>query len=493
MDEPAPDPSPWPRRAKRLGLGLLATLAVLFIPECPPEVPQGPGAEPFVWDQDALWSQLEGLRDHVASAGCTPGAAPHLQRLGEQLDALERDMPGPSDERWQQLESKVFETAAIVAACGDGLEPFLAHRHRLRQVAKEASRQWPVDPDGRNRLYRLLYGARAAVEEVLLQVEASPSLALELSPAQPAATPKTTIEGVEIHSGDLLLSRGGAPTSAMIARGSDHPGNFSHVALVHVDESGTALAIEAHIERGVAIADAKAYFADKKLRIAVLRLRADHPALVANPMLPHEAATASLAEARRRHIPYDFTMDFEDDTEQFCSEVASDAYGDQGVQLWRHMSTFSSPGLARWLASFGVTHFQTHGPSDLEYDPQLRVVAEWHDPQTLLDDHIDSAVIDAMLEQAEAGAEVEHNPWMLPVARVLKGYSALLNIFGAEGPIPEGMSATTGLRVQWLQARHATIEKGVISRMKAYEQEHGRRPPYWTLVAMAREAAKATR
>ncbi|MEM9454662.1 MAG: YiiX/YebB-like N1pC/P60 family cysteine hydrolase [Myxococcota bacterium] len=489
---PRSHPRPWLRRAKRIGLGLLVSWGLLSIPALPVELPDGAGATPFVWDRDDLWSHLERKRDEVVAAGCQQGSASYLVALNEQLDALEREAPGPADTRWDSLEMRLFETAAIVAACGDGLEPLLSFRQRLRRSVKDASAAWSDDDGGRDRLYRLLYGARAAIEEVLLQVDASPSLALEVDPPAPFATPSTTIEGVVIHSGDLLLSRGGAPTSALIARGSDHPGNFSHVALVAVDESGQARAIEAHIERGVAVSDVDAYFADKKLRVVVLRLRADHPALVADPMLPHRAASAALAEVRSRHIPYDFSMDFEDDAEQFCSEVASAAYRDQGVELWQHMSTFSSPGLTRWLASLGVEHFRTHGPSDLEYDPQLRVVAEWHEPQTLFDDHVDNAVIDAMLEQAEAGGELHYSLPMLPIARLVKGYSVLLNLLlGAEGPIPEGMSATTGLRVQWLAAEHARIERGVMSRMDDYRHEHGRRPPYWTLVTMAREAAVA--
>ena len=43
--------------------------------------------------------------------------------------------------------------------------------------------------------------------------------------------------------------------------------------------------------------------------------------------------------------------------------------------------------------------------ADLEYDPQLRVVAEWCDPDTLFKDHVDNAVIDVMLEAAERGSD----------------------------------------------------------------------------------------
>src|SRR2546425_13311758 len=97
---------------------------------------------------------------------------------------------------------------------------------------------------------------------------------------EPSATPATTVHGVEMHSGDILVSRGGYPTSALIARGNDYPGNFSHIGLVHVDSVTHAVSvIEAHIERGVAITTGDGYLADKKLRIMVLRPRADLPQL----------------------------------------------------------------------------------------------------------------------------------------------------------------------------------------------------------------------
>ena len=47
------------------------------------------------------------------------------------------------------------------------------------------------------------------------------------------------------------------------------------------------------------------------------------------------------------------------------------------------ISRISAPGTRQWLAALGVKRFDTQEPSDLEYDPQLRVVAEWRDPQTL--------------------------------------------------------------------------------------------------------------
>jgi hypothetical protein len=304
-----------------------------------------------------------------------------------------------------------------------------------------------------------------------------------------SATPAATVAGVRVHSGDILISRGGYPTSALIARGSDLPGNFSHVALVHVDSAdGSATAIEAHIEQGVAIATAEQYLADKKLRIMLLRPRADLPALVADPLLPHRAASAALERARREHIPYDFAMDYTEDTRLFCSEVASAVSRRAGVTLWTGLSTISKPGLRRWLASFGVRHFETQEPSDLEYDPQLVVVAEWRDPQALLADHVDNAVIDAMLEGAEAGDELTFPWYQLPLVRLAKGWSLVRERFGAFGPVPQGMSSTAALRNRAFGDRQRRIASEVHDRIAVLERDQGYPLPFWAILDLARQA-----
>jgi hypothetical protein len=352
------------------------------------------------------------------------------------------------------------------------------------------SQQWDMNlPATRQRLYRLLYGGRAALEEVMLQAGPGRFPALLPGRDEPSATPGRSLGGVTLHSGDILVSRGGAPNSALIARGNDFPGNFSHIALLQMDPvTHAAVVIEAHIERGVAVAAFEDYLKDKKLRIMALRLRADLPALTAEPQLPHRAATGALADARARHIPYDFTMDYEDHARVFCSEVASAAYQKLGVALWMGRSHLSSPGVRAWLSAFGARHFETQEPADLEYDPQLCVVAEWRDPATLWQDHLDNAVIDALLERADAGEPLDYSRLLLPLARVAKAWSALLNYFGRIGPIPEGMSPTAALRNKSFTRRHAAIKARLVTLADRFSTENAYPAPYWELVKLARQA-----
>jgi hypothetical protein len=467
---------------------------LLLVPEWPPPKAEGAGQKPFAWQRDAFWSGLETNFLRAKLEGCdTQAVLIHDAFAGMQrhLDILLAMNVQPNAPMLDVLENDLFGLAPLVAACPDRLPDFMSVFARLRNQVKRQSERWDVAaPEPRERLYRLLYGGRAAVEEAMLQ--AAPGLCPMLIEGEnePSATPAVVARGVTLHSGDILLSRGNAATSALIARGNDFPGNFSHVALLHVSEAGAASVIEAHIESGVTARSIEAYLQETKTRILVLRLRADLPAAATDPLLPHRAAENALRQASTRHIPYDFAMDQDDPRKQFCSEVASAAYKPLGVTLWMNMSRLSAPGLISWLSALGVRHFEAQEPSDLEYDPQLRVVAEWRDPEMLFQDHVDNAVIDVMLEGAERGRRLDYDWYHLPKARLAKALSVAKNWFGGVGRIPEGMSAATALRVDGLNAWHAALKARLLERAATFKAGRGYTPPYWELVRMAREADK---
>jgi hypothetical protein len=338
-------------------------------------------------------------------------------------------------------------------------------------------------------LYRHLYGGRTAIEEIMLQTPEDSYPVMIKGTDVPSQTPAADVRNVKIHSGDILVSRGGAPTSALISRGSDYPGNFSHIAFVYVDPTThEANIVESHIEVGVVVSTVEQYLKDKKLRVMLLRPRADLPQIANDPMLPHKAAEYAYKRVKEGHIPYDFAMDYKDHSKLFCSEVASAAYEQFGVHLWAGISHISSPGLRKWLSAFGVRHFETQEPSDLEYDPQLVVVGEWRDQTTLRKDHNDNAATEVMLEGAEKGDELHYQRYLLPLARIAKGYSVLLNLVGKAGPIPEGMSATAALRTQDYDKRHKAITDRLVLKADKFKADHGYEPPYWQLVKLARVA-----
>ena len=489
-----PNKSPRPKRIwLRVGLAGVALYGLLLIPDPSPAPPKGAGQQPFLWNRDAFWSGLEAK--FVEARKLTAAERDNrfneaLKEVHAALDSISATNLMPGATGFDLVETNFFALAPIAAANPSRLDAFMSSAQRLRQLVKWQSERWPTSSvEARQRIYRLLYGTRAAVEEVLLQTPRGvDALQVNRSYDNPS-TPGAEIHGVRVHSGDILVSRGGAATSALIARGNDYPGNFSHIALVHVDAATKKVSvIEAHIESGVGVRPIEAYLAETKLRIMLLRLRGDVPAMTNDATLPHKGASASLNEATERHIPYDFAMNHADPTKQFCSEVASAAYQTQGVKLWASVSQISSAGVTRWLGALGVRNFETQEPADLEYDSQLRVVAEWRDPETLFKDHVDNVVIDVLLEGADRGERMDYNLWMLPIVRIAKAYSFILNIFGKVGPVPKGMNATTALRVEWLKKRHAELAARVMASADQFKAERGYVAPYWELLRMAREA-----
>ena len=467
-------------------------LLLIPLPENTGEL-QKASQSPFIWDQDALWENLEKTFLKARAMPNNELDSLLLLMIGETdsiLHAHQDITTGPEEDFYPLMEKHFFRIAPLIAAQENKSDWHISFYNRLRKKLKSDARSWDMNSvEARNLSYRILYGIRAAVEEILLQSSDDEFVSTMYVMDEPSATPSVDILGIKVHSGDLLVSRGGAEVSAFISRGNDYPGNFSHVAIIHIDqETNDPFLVEAHIEKGVALASLEAYLNDKKLRFMVMRPRADLELIQADPMLPHKASLYIFNESQARHIPYDFKMDYYDASAMFCSEVGSYAYKQFGLNLWEFESTISSNGIMEWLSNFGVENFVTQMPSDLEYDPMLSVVAEWRDKETLFQDHLDNAVMDALIARANNGEKLDYNIWLLPLARALKAYSFFLTAIGKEGVIPEGMGAVTALKNNDFVDRFKKCKVVAASKIAIFREENNYLPPYWQMVRFAEES-----
>ena len=449
----------------------------------------------FRWDADGLFAELE-VEFALAARDGADAAAIALDALLAEGDALLAGLEGESTAPLPALGGLAtlqFRLAVRGAAHPTLLPRVLDFVVRARVAVMQAAAAWSLDRATHEALYRVVFGGRIALDEALAQAGAGVLPELVTFEEVASETPSITVEGVRVHSGDILLSRGGAPTSALIARGNDFPNTFSHAALAHVDaETGEGTVIEALIEAGSVLNTVSDYLESKKHRILVLRLRPDHPSLAGDPLLPHRAAESMLERVRAGHIPYDFAMAWQDEAAAFCSEIIFHAYREQGVDLWNLKTSMSAPGLVRWLADMGVREFTTLVPSDLEYDPQVRAVVEWRNVPALMDFRLDNAITDALLEHADGGARLGYAWYALPAARLLKTYSVGQSLLGRAPTIPQGMSAATALRVDALVSTvHPSVKEDLVARTAAFRTANGHEAPYWTLVRLAREALAA--
>ena len=490
-----------PRRHEvvtRATASLLAVGCLAFVGLSLPAGSYAPAVEgaptPFRWDAASLFEQLEIEFDAVRALPLAEARtrADALEVTGASL--LERVAAAHLAplEDLGLLAALQFQYAVLGAAHPTLLGPAESFINRSRITVMRSAAAWPADRATHEGVYRVLFGGRIALEEALVQAGPVLSELMEVE-SIPSATPSLEVQGVRVHSGDILLSRGGAPTSALIARGSDFANTFSHAALAHVDpETGVGTVVESLIETGTVLTSVEEYLEGKKHRILVLRLRPDHS--VDDPLLPHRAATRMLEQLRDNPADYDFGMAWHDPERMFCSEVIYHAYAPEGVELWSHRSAMTSSGLVRWLASLGVREFRTLVPSDLEYDARLGAVVEWRNLEALTDYRLDNAITDVLLEEADRGADLEYRWFALPATRLLKGASVVLGMLGWSPVIPTGMSTDAALRIRALVSEVSpTMKATLIERERDFEQANGFRAPYWTLVELARASLEDNR
>ncbi len=469
---------------------LALVLCCIFSPLSVADMPAGS----FSWQRDPFFQTLEQTFNQARQQSPEQVRARFVTQLAQGrrlLESISLATDRVPFAELKELEKAQFYAATLAAAH----EPLMSEAYGFltdaRLTVLRASIHWPIgNSEVHDAIYRVVYGGRAAIEEALVQHKAGAIPAVTLLEDIPSATPSVVVEGVRVHSGDIILSRGDAPTSALIARGNPYPGSFSHVALVHVDErTGTATVLESLIERGVVLTPAAEFLKEKRYRLLLLRLRPGSPVLQQDPLAPHRAASYMLDHIKAAHIPYDFSMNWNDESKMFCSEVAYHAYRTIGIDLWADKQKLESPGLIRWLGDMGMTHFTTIMPADLEYDPRLAPVAEWRNLEALSYDRLDNVTLDVLLEAAERGDHLGYSPLAVLPGGAIKLWSGLESVMGSTPTIPAGMSVGTALRVRSLiKVVHPKLRAAIAIADAKYRTEHGYPAPYWTLTAIARQA-----
>lgn len=263
-----------------------------------------------------------------------------------------------------------------------------------------------------------------------------------------------------LQSGDALMSRGNAFTSAAISRIGTEDAQFSHLATVYIDaEPGTQLTlsdamkddrvkvIEAHIEVGSFHRPFREYLTDGNARIVQFRYM--------QPERAHYAAKSIFDivdkyQKKRRgnrptaspndNPPYDFKMDMQDEKEIFCSEGTAIGYRRMKVQLPTFPSTIEKNALTEGM---GIRVFNTFAPSDMEVEPQFELVSEWRDPRKLAALHKKDAILASLFRWMEKD-KYEFHPDGLQSGKALFAWTARQFDLGfVQERLPKHMSPAT--------------------------------------------------
>lgn len=317
---------------------------------------------------------------------------------------------------------------------------------------------------------------------------------------------------VTIRSGDIFISRGGAYTSAAIARIGKIPAQFSHLTTIYIegDSSGREYtleealanprvkALEAHIEVGTTIRPLKDYFGDGNSRNVLFRLKTN------DVTLPHRAAKAMydyIEDYRTRNyelmknstaskggalgdvqaanidredvnfsVPYDFPMNLKDKHQLFCSEIAYVGGKEVGLTIPLFLSQIT-PNLDM-AKRLGVKSKQIFAPSDMELDPQFEVIAEFRNIRKLQSLRIKDQILDAMYDW------MSKRNYKLKPSLKTKGESLIawtlrqMDISSVKQRLPKNMNMTVLNTVFTLDKVASAMEVEYTFREEQYRKTH---------------------
>lgn len=203
----------------------------------------------------------------------------------------------------------------------------------------------------------------------------------------------------DLRSGDVLVTRANAISSAGIAYMGRIDSQFSHNALVYVDAEGRAWGVMAYLEYGALVLPIDEFLADGVSRVVVLR----------HPDADLAARAAAAAYERVVHGPpidYDADFDAVDHARLFCSEVPDWAFGellgrDDRVPIPLALTVFDRERNAGMFDAMGIQTDVTSAPADVLYDPRFAIVAEYRDPDELVRMRHHDAVVESVMTWME--------------------------------------------------------------------------------------------
>jgi hypothetical protein len=189
----------------------------------------------------------------------------------------------------------------------------------------------------------------------------------------------------EFKNGDIMITKGVSFVSSTISEIGQPRSLFSHIVFVHVDSvSKEVTTIESYIGKGVSIFPIEEALKNENARILVLRSKdADLASRAADYMFNKIVSL----KKQKKIIPYDYQLDFEDNTKLSCEEVAYDSFKQvsKGKVLLPEVMSQITMEDQGFLKRIGLQKGMMMVPADMETDSRFDIVLDWTDFRLMRD------------------------------------------------------------------------------------------------------------
>lgn len=200
----------------------------------------------------------------------------------------------------------------------------------------------------------------------------------------------------EFKNGDVMITKGISFVSSTISELAAPKSVYSHIVFVHVDEKTKEVTtIESYVGRGVSIFPIDEALKNENARILVLR--AKDQALAAKAA-DYMFAKVTELKAKKKFIPYDYELNFEDNSKLSCEEVAYDSFKQvsNGSFVVPEIESEITLNDAKFLKRVGVKKGPMMVPTDMETDSRFDIVLDWTDYRVMRDSWRKDALLGEM-------------------------------------------------------------------------------------------------
>lgn len=183
---------------------------------------------------------------------------------------------------------------------------------------------------------------------------------------------------VNFKIGDLFLVRGKSYVSGMIARIGDTELQFSHLAILGLNEKNEKVIVEALIPYGTRITPFEFWMKQKEARVVLFRYQNADVALKAGKAA--FVLANNFINKMGHSIPYDFHMSSLDADSIFCAELIENSFltgSNFKVLLPEYKTLTTKFKSTSFLKNMGIEANEIFAPGDIEFDSRFDLIAEY--------------------------------------------------------------------------------------------------------------------
>lgn len=200
----------------------------------------------------------------------------------------------------------------------------------------------------------------------------------------------------EFKNGDIMITKGISFVSSTISELASPKSLFSHIVFVHVhEETKVVTTIESYVGKGVSIFPIEEALKNENARILVLRPK---DSVLAAKAANYMYDKVKKLQSQKKFIPYDYELNFADNSKMSCEEVAYDAYktASEGKMIIPEHESEILLQDEKFLKRVGVKPGSMMVPTDMETDSRFDIVLDWTDYRVMRDSWRKDALLGEM-------------------------------------------------------------------------------------------------